>query len=266
MSLLSYEETESEIIAKFERTHPTDPSSPATPPSATPRKTQTQETIHFDLLIGSDGLRSAVRQLRDFKEFQHVIPTLTSSANDNDGPAAAAAGATAAAGAGAAAQSDCSVSRDALPSYSVEQLPSPTPLQYLDVAVIIGLSTLDHPLIHNQGFYVLEGRHRLFTMPFRSQSSVAPARGSDAECEHHRLHMWQLSFSGLTLEQAVSMRTQSPQSLLEQALQRTTGWTQPVQQMLQETPLKYIWGTALFDREPMVSAVANTLLLQLEYI
>eukprot|EP00605_Chrysophyceae_sp_TOSAG23-4_P002972 GSChrysophyteH1.ASY1.ANO1.3274.1 assembled CDS len=190
MSLLSYEETESEIIAIFERTHPTDPSSPATPPSATPRKTQTQETIHFDLLIGSDGLRSAVRQLRDFKEFQH--------------------------------------------------LPSPTPLQYLDVAVIIGLSTLDHPLTHNQGFYVLEGRHRLFTMPFRSQSS------------HHRLHMWQLSFSGLTLEQAVSMRTQSPQSLLEQALQRTNGWTQPVQQMLQQTPLKYIWGTALFDREPMV--------------
>ena len=41
-----------------------------------------------------------------------------------------------------------------------------SPLKYLGITVILGLSATSHPLVQNRGFYVLDGTHRLFTMPF----------------------------------------------------------------------------------------------------
>jgi hypothetical protein len=58
--------------------------------------------------------------------------------------------------------------------------------RYLGVTAILGISKATHPLISKQGFYILDGTSRLFTMPY----SLHPD-GSPNCC------MWQLSFSGL---------------------------------------------------------------------
>jgi salicylate hydroxylase len=60
-------------------------------------------------------------------------------------------------------------------------------IQYIGVSVILGISSFKHPLLHQQGYYVLDGTHRLFTMPFREDKD-----GNTI------LTMWQLSFSGLS--------------------------------------------------------------------
>ena len=52
------------------------------------------------------------------------------------------------------------------------------PLAEVGVGVVVGLSTFRHELIEGRGFYVLDGRARLFTMPFSAT-----------------LTMWQLSFA-----------------------------------------------------------------------
>ena len=51
------------------------------------------------------------------------------------------------------------------------------PLADVGVGVVVGLSTFRHDLIEGRGFYVLDGKARLFTMPFSAT-----------------LTMWQLSF------------------------------------------------------------------------
>ncbi len=99
---------------------------------------------------------------------------------------------------------------------------SPTPLEYLGVAVIIGLSTANHPLLHRQGFYILDGVHRLFTMPFRE------AKDGDEDS----LHMWQLSFSGLSIEDALKLKQMSSKELLSEALRRTIKWMEPVSALI----------------------------------
>ena len=52
------------------------------------------------------------------------------------------------------------------------------PLADVGVGVVVGLSTFRHDLIEGRGFYVLDGKARLFTMPFSAT-----------------LTMWQLSFA-----------------------------------------------------------------------
>ena len=69
----------------------------------------------------------------------------------------------------------------------------------LGLSACIGLSTATHPLLTDQGFYVLDGQHRLFTMPFR--------RGTATQAP---LHMWQLSFSGWTEEHCRSFLAAQP--------------------------------------------------------
>ena len=60
-------------------------------------------------------------------------------------------------------------------------------IQYIGVSVILGISCFQHPLLANQGYYIIDGTHRLFTMPFREDE-----KGNTV------LTMWQLSFSGLS--------------------------------------------------------------------
>ena len=96
----------------------------------------------YDLLVGTDGIRSVVRKQRD--EWEGVN------------------------GSG---------------------------LEYTGISVIIGISSAQHSLLDQQGFYVLDGTHRMFTMPFRSNDG-------------HTTHtMWQLSFSGWSEEQALQLRS-----------------------------------------------------------
>lgn len=177
--------------------------------------------VECDVLVGADGIRSRVRELRDQKKF-----VKRSSENENE-------------------------------SESAGGLWSPTPLKYLGVNVIIGLSTAVHPLLTKQGFYVLDGVHRLFTMPFREASE-----------ENSPLHMWQLSFSGWTEEEFREklLRNESGVSskgikgltepeiggrLLDEAMRRTEEWMDPVQQLVATTRPEDVWGTSLYDRDPM---------------
>lgn len=116
-------------------------------------------------------------------------------------------------------------------------------MRYVGVAVILGISFADHALVRRQGFYVLDGEHRLFTMPFREPSGGAV-----------RETMWQLSFSGLSEGEAMALRAMSGAQLLAEAARRTLGWLEPVAALIAQTPEAEVWGTPLYDREPMVLA------------
>lgn len=120
-----------------------------------------------------------------------------------------------------------------------------SPLKYIGISVTIGLTTAMHPLINQRGFYILDGTHRLFTMPFREESidannNIIP-----------QLTMWQLSYSGLTEQEAELLRTKTSSELISDALFRTNGWLHPVFNMINETPLTEVWATGLYDRNPM---------------
>ena len=69
-------------------------------------------------------------------------------------------------------------------------------LEYTGISVIIGISTARHSLINEQGFYVLDGTHRMFTMPFKAIDG----------CTTHT--MWQLSFSGWSEQETLDLRVE----------------------------------------------------------
>lgn len=126
-----------------------------------------------------------------------------------------------------------------------------SPLKYLNVAVILGLTTLTHPSINRRGFYVLDGIHRLFVMPFKEASEKKTDATDDNDYSCKQLTMWQLSFSNMNEADAIKLKTACPEILLQEALSRTAGWMEPVKDMLCNTPLQEVWGTALYDRDTM---------------
>jgi len=111
-------------------------------------------SVRADLVVGADGLRSRVREWRDqsVAQQQQQQQQMKLSAKKMS--------------------SDVAVSRG---------------FQYIGVSVILGISSFQHPLLAQQGYYVLDGTHRLFTMPFREDKD-----GKTVQT------MWQLSFSGLS--------------------------------------------------------------------
>jgi 2-polyprenyl-6-methoxyphenol hydroxylase-like FAD-dependent oxidoreductase len=142
--------------------------------------------------------------------------------------------------------------------------PVASSLKYIGISVIIGLSSSrkPHPLTHNRGFYVVDGTHRLFTMPFVRRKakttnplSPIPAHsGEENEDEtdvEDYLTMWQLSFSGLDEEQAAALKNCDTAELLQTALHRTASWFSAVRELLHQTIPNEIWATGLFDRDPM---------------
>ena len=163
-----------------------------------------QRKVHCCVLVGADGVRSRVRELKDIKlGIAHIAP-----------------------------------------------------LSYIGVAVIIGLSEASHPLVNQRGFYVLDGVHRLFTMPFReaptngvTTANLASAPAAIAGV--NGLTMWQLSFSGVSAEEAAQLRLCSQAELLSEARRRTDGWFPPVQDLIDGTIEGAVWGTGLLDRDPM---------------
>jgi len=171
----------------------------------------------FDVVVGCDGIRSVVRELRDYK------------------------------------------------LYTSKSIPNPCPLKYLGVSVILGLSTYEDPLIHDRGFYVLDGVHRLFIMPFR-QPEIKPHETicvdilNQKHCEcinidrstlSPRLTMWQLSFSGMSEDQGVALRGSTPDKILSEAMNRVSSWFNPVQKIISNTVMSELWATPLYDRNPM---------------
>lgn len=96
------------------------------------------------------------------------------------------------------------------------------PLEPVGVAVVVGLSTHRHPLIERQGFYVLDGRARLFTMPFSND-----------------LTMWQLSYAEASSEPT-----------LQTAVDLTRHWQVQVAKDLIEHTVE-VWATNFVDRDEM---------------
>lgn len=152
---------------------------------------------------------------------------------------------------GATAKADLLVGADGLRSevrahrdlsISTPKKPVVSELRYLGISVIIGLSTLTHPLLDQRGYYALDGRARLFTMPYLlpSEDSSSPP-----------LTMWQLSFSGLTEEEGMKLRQSSSKQQLDKALEITSAWFPAVHDMMRSTAEEDIWATPLYDRDPM---------------
>lgn len=123
----------------------------------------------------------------------------------------------------------------------------PSGLRYTGIAVIVGLSPTEHPLLNAGGFYVLDGVHRLFTMPFRQRSE-----GDGLEAT--QLTMWQLSFSGLSEDVAAELGRMNAKELIAEAERRTVNWFEPATTLISETPVLdgFVWATGLYDRDPLV--------------
>lgn len=125
-------------------------------------------------------------------------------------------------------------------------------LSYLGVMIILGISTYEHSLLNERGFYTLDGTHRLFTMPFEGGNRY---RNFDDDDDDNRAKtkartMWQLSYRLDSKEEANRLSQSGPQRILEEVMQRCKDWHEPVPQMLAETPLDSVWGTGLMDRIP----------------
>jgi 2-polyprenyl-6-methoxyphenol hydroxylase-like FAD-dependent oxidoreductase len=123
------------------------------------------------------------------------------------------------------------------------------PLRYIGTAVILGLSSAEHPLITKGGFYMLDGYHRLFTMPFK-EGGQEEGGGNDTSPP---ITMWQLSFSGLSDDQAKELRAKSPSELIVETLKRVEGTFAPIKMLIQNTSPAEVWATGLYDRDPMPS-------------
>jgi len=173
----------------------------------------------YDVVVGADGIRSVVRQIRDTRL-----------------------------------------------ELTAAKLPAVPGLKYLGITVILGISTAQHPLLQRQGFYVLDGENRLFTMPFRESESEAESEsetgtpGSSSNPAHPHLRtqspstwltMWQLSFSGLTEEQATSLRSLPAPALLAEAKRRMANWFPPCSALVAATSEREVWATGLYDRNQL---------------
>jgi len=116
--------------------------------------------------------------------------------------------------------------------YKLIEEPRP-PLSYLKIFLVLGISPYIHPLTTERGFYTLDGTSRLFTMPFWGNYC-----------------MWQLSFRVEDEEEAVKLKNASSSFKKQQVLLRVKGWHEPIEDLIQSTPLDTIWGTALMDKIP----------------
>lgn len=123
------------------------------------------------------------------------------------------------------------VGADGLHSSVRARLPRCPAPAYLGVALLLGLSSLRHPLLERRGFYTISGRERLFTMPYSA------ARG---------LTMWQFSCRA-DEDEARALRALDPDALVAAALARTAGWHAPVEDLLSATVPGSAWATGLFD-------------------
>ena len=201
MKIVDYEEHADNVVVRFQRSGS----------GGTGGGDEVVEVVEVtvDVLVGADGIRSLVRQLRAAKPGR-ILSTHTTAA-------------------------------------ATKPLGETSPLRYVGVAVILGITSAQHPLITQQGFYCVDGTHRLFTMPFEGESE----RADDTQGGGTKLTMWQLSFSDLDEAAAARLRASPPDALLGEARRRTAGWFAPIPAMIDLTPAAEVWATGLYDRDPM---------------
>jgi salicylate hydroxylase len=150
-------------------------------------------------------------------------------------------------------EADVVVAADGIRSTVVQKwLPTAPPPQPVGVRLILGLTEgFEHPLLHERGFYTLAEGKRLNVMPFSAPSPF----GDDKDVPLR--YMWQISFQS---EETKSQAT--GKELLQEALDLTQNWHEPVQSMIRSTPTASIWGTQLYDRDP---SVLENLLLEKQH-
>lgn len=110
----------------------------------------------------------------------------------------------------------------------------------IGIFIILGISNHFHPHIDERGFYTLDGFHRLFIMPFE---------GCRLSSSNTRRTMWQLSFPADSNE-SIRLSSLSPSEMQQEVLNRCKNWHEPFPDMVKNTPLDTVWGTALLDRDP----------------
>lgn len=183
--------------------------------------------IKCSVLIGADGLRSKVRELRD----QYCLNN--------------------------------------------KLIKKISPLKYLGISVIIGISSTSNPLLQNKGYYALDGKHRLFTMPFytpgendynstlvyqeKQQNKVINNANIEKEyvptnfdeIKNQPQIMWQLSFSGNTEEESLKLKNSTSKEMIQNALDRVSTWFPAVSDLINSTLPGEVWTTPLYDRDPM---------------
>ena len=145
--------------------------------------------------------------------------------------------------------------------------------RYVGVVVVLGVCALHHPLLHLQGFYSLDGEHRIFTMPYEplDEASSLAADGCDESGESvkggkgvedtsggevggivgRHTTMWQISIALADESAARALCQAGGVALISEMTRRCGDWHAPVPAMLAATPPESVWGTPLVDRAPM---------------
>eukprot|EP00986_Skeletonema_menzelii_P019127 scaffold27065_cov150-Skeletonema_menzelii.AAC.8 len=112
----------------------------------------------------------------------------------------------------------------------------------IGIFIILGITDHFHPHIDERGFYTLDGFHRLFIMPFE---------GSRISSSNRRRTMWQLSFPA-DANESKRLSNLSQSEMQQEVLNRCKEWHEPFPDMVKNTPLDTVWGTALLDRDPQI--------------
>jgi len=184
--------------------------------------------------------------------------------------------------------------RSAVRSHKVGDAP-----RYVGVAIVLGECRLAHPLLHEQGFYTVDGTHRIFTMPLEPLSAAEEAEeaettraapsplppsappsspppsppppspprpsspppssppsappGAERPPGGAPAHstMWQVSLALESEQQANELCARGGAALLAELQRRCAKWHAPVAAMLAATDPASVWGTPLLDRAPM---------------
>lgn len=106
----------------------------------------------------------------------------------------------------------------------------------MGVMIILGIANnFNHNLLTERGFYTLDGKHRLFTMPYQGDRYAL-----------NRRIMWQLSYryeEDDDESKFLKENRRNPEFLRNKVIEICSRWHDPVPSMIAATPLETIWGT-----------------------
>lgn len=176
----------------------------------TKTKLQPNKTVVADLLIAADGIRSAVLS-KIYRSKALVSSPVVVSDDDKE------------------------ITKENATVHETGFMPREMGLRYMGVRLILGIADFSHPLLNERGFYTLDGKHRLFTMPYSSN------RFSKTK-QKNRI-MWQLSFATGEESSSSPWMPLDATYLRDYVVRTCRTWHDPVIAMVEATPIETIWGT-----------------------